>query len=216
MKNLLKITLLLIMSLSLLACNKDQVQQEVNESDVINGLIIAKSKIKKMNNLNSINKVGSVNNVNNTSEIDLTTLEQIKQVYIENLNIINVETGLNLTYDEREFNAMMSMVDQSSINNGFLIPNETVNQNLELIDQNGGQTIFNESQGILSTIYGVNTDSFNAVAKVNRARISWGCGIALASNFVATLGLGACVTGVGCPIAIAGKALALAGVATSC
>lgn len=193
MNKILKITFVLFLSLTFFACSENDTQSEVNQSKVIAGFIEAKSKMNQVSNKSS-----------------LVDIEQIKNKYRSNLEIINNETGLNLKYDEQEFNSMLSSLDESSVNNGFLISNENFYQNLEKMNQNGSYETFNESQEILNTVYDVNNSMY-----LTRG-FSWGCGIALASNFVATLGLSACATGVGCPLAIAGKALALAGVVASC
>lgn len=194
MNKILKITFVLFLSLTFFACNEDDTKNEINQSEVIAGLIEAKSKMNQV-----------------TDKSNLTDIEQIKNKYRSNLEIINNKTGLNLTYDEQEFNSMLSTLDESSLSNGFLISNDNFYQNLEEMNQNGSYDIFNESQEILNTVYDINNGTY-----LKKRGLSWGCGIALASNFVATLGLSACATGVGCPLAIAGKALALAGVATSC
>lgn len=136
----------------------------------------------------------------------------VEDAYRSNLKIVNQSTGLNLQFDEQELRALEANLTGNSLENGFALSNAAYQNNINNIRQNGSLAVYLEAQEILAEVYGIEVDN----PAYTTYGIGWGCGIALASNFVATLGLGACVTGVGCPLAIAGKALALAGVATSC
>lgn len=129
----------------------------------------------------------------------------LEEKYMTNLEQINLNLGLGLNYDTDEFHAVLSNLNDNFLENGFLLTEQEYQSQLNIIIENGHYELFLEVQDILNQVY-----------EVDNQRMSWGCGFALAGNFVATLGLTACVTGVACPLAIAAKALSLAGVATSC
>lgn len=74
---------------------------------------------------------------------------------------------------------------------------------------NGTYEVYLEVQKILEEVY-ADENYYGAKG------FSWGCGFALAGNFLATISLGSCVTLAACPVAVASKALAMAGIATSC
>lgn len=121
-------------------------------------------------------------------------MENISYFYKNNLDLLNKNLSLNLKFSADDL---------------YLLENKnifTVTYQEEIINRlklEGKYGVYIEALEILEDL------------KKNHS-IDWGCGLALASNFVASLSLTACVTGVGCPVAIAGKALAMAGVAASC
>ena len=129
------------------------------------------------------------NKKNSLKELDDDT---IKKIYNSNLQIINKELGLNLKYEEDDVLLLLN------VKNG--VPSKNV-----LSFSRSYDSI--EAMDMLKEIYEEN----KAVS-----RISFGCGLSLVGNFVSTLGLSACATGVGCPVAIAAKAISLACVAEAC
>lgn len=208
MKKAFKLT---ILSLSLLvsvsSCRENEkdagvVTEEniVSNAKAIDGLIRAKSKMKSL----SFHRDSSTNK----SAVDI---EIVREKYRSNLDLINKETGLNLIYNDNEFQAMLASLEGNYINNGFTISNEKYNENLIKIRKSNSEQMYNETNDILKKVYNINQLNSKTGKSITR-----GCALALAGNFVATIGLGACATGVGCPIAIAGKVLAMASVADSC
>lgn len=109
---------------------------------------------------------------------------------------------------------MLSSLEGNFIENGFVISNKKYSDNVERIKSKGSEQLFNETNEVLKKLY--NNPDVYTQSTTARSGISCGCALSLAGNFVATLGLSACATGVGCPLAIAGKVLAMASVADSC
>lgn len=180
-----------------------------NRDDANNGKI----NVTKENKLNKVEKLKKVKK--KMKKIDFSSneikIEDIKDKYKENLNLINKEVGLDLKYDEGEFKTMISSLDSEYLSKGFIIPKETYNKNLLNIDKNSSKPLFNEANAVLSSIY-----KDDILISEQKKGISRACALALAGNFLSTLGLSACITGAGCPVAIAAKVLALASVVDSC
>lgn len=213
MKKFLSTVLLISLTMTVISCNDNEreittFESEVNNLDearIIQGFINAKEQMKSLTFKTS----------NSSTHKVVLDEQNIKQKYKENLALINKETGLNLKYDEGEFKAMILSLESDYINNGFTISDLTYQNNLYKIEQNGSIELYQNTNDILNKIYyNSNTNNYGDI--VTNRKITRGCAIALAGNFVATLGLSGCVTGVGCPVAIAGKVLAMASVADSC
>lgn len=121
--------------------------------------------------------------------------------YIENLKYLNNRLNTNLNFSEKEIELIQNIKKDNSI-----LSFENHQKNIEKIKKDGNYEIYLEAEKIIKEVYGNK-------GKNIQARLSWSCGLAITGNFIATLSLGACVTGVGCPLAIAGKAVALASLA---
>ncbi|MFV0391759.1 MAG: hypothetical protein ACK5KP_07750 [Paludibacteraceae bacterium] len=129
-----------------------------------------------------------------------------RQQYAENLNIINSKTGLNLDYKIIEIDALESNLIDGL--NEVYISDEQNLKDIEKIKVDGNYGLYLEVLDILNEVYSNEPMHTNSPQfRIGGWSIA-GCGIAVASNFVATIGLGACLSGVGCPLAIAGKILA--------
>lgn len=140
--------------------------------------------------------------------------QNIQEQYVENLNLINSKTGLNLNYKTTEIDAFNNNLI-GGLNEVYISDEQTL-RDIEKIKADGNYELLLEVQKILNEVYSnASTNTNNAYSNTPQFRgKGWsyaGCGLAVASNFVATLGLAACATGVGCPLAIAGKVLAYGG-----
>lgn len=132
------------------------------------------------------------------------TLYNQVDLYKQNLGLINKKLNLDLKFDENDIKLIEQFSERKTSKN-IKLSAFYQNQENEVIDK------LKESPN-----YELYLEAMKIIEDVEGRQLSWGCGIALASNFVASLSLVGCATGVGCPLAIAGKALALAGVAASC
>lgn len=117
---------------------------------------------------------------------------------------------MNLEYNEDEFNKMLSVID-GDLTSVFNFNVDKIKEFKETLYITDNKRNYDESVNILSEIFSKNNSINN-----QSSRMSWGCGLAIASNFGSTLGLTACITGVGCPLAIAMKVLALVALAEAC
>lgn len=139
-----------------------------------------------------------------TNQTPLNELDEnsIREIYRSNLEYMNKEMGLNLEYNETDVSLLFDLKNNTykdvkksialSVNDDYI-------KSIELINE------------VYSPPFYASTNKSISKPPSN---FDWRCGVALAGNFVATLGLIGCVTGVGCPLAIASKAIALAGVAS--
>lgn len=181
------------------SCQKDSLintadEINLNEEKIIDGLKRSVSYFKKEQNENLSAKIS----------IDL------EEKYKANLEYMNNETGLNISFNSDEFQSILKSLNEDFVENGYLLSYEEYEKNVNIIKESGNYGMFLEAQDILSLV------SSNNISNSNSKEFSWGCGLALAGNFGATIGLSACMTGAGCPFAIAMKAIAMASLASSC
>ncbi|MBT0574307.1 hypothetical protein OKE68_11565 [Riemerella anatipestifer] len=177
----------------------------IDNIKVIEGLRSSKNKMTSLKFTRGFTVLSDDKNSTNIS------LKDIENKYRENLEIINNETGLDLKYNEEEFKIMLSSLKGDFLKDGFVISGETYDKNLSEIRKNGSEELFYETNQILRKVYSNNSEFVEYGRGITR-----GCALALAGNFLSTLGLSACATGVGCPVAIAAKVVAMASVADAC
>ncbi|QBQ41457.1 hypothetical protein E2P86_09935 [Sphingobacterium psychroaquaticum] len=173
---------------------KVQPEQELNETEVIAILSSSMHELKSRKFLL----------YESNDKID------IKEQYKLNLEYLKSRTGVDLEYNDDEFDNMLSIF-QGDLTSDFKINEEKVKKYKDELYKSGKKEVYDKSLKILNIVYA--NDPSNSIIS---PRISWGCGLAIASNVGATLGLTACVTGVGCPLAVAMKALALVAVVEAC
>jgi hypothetical protein len=193
---------LAIVGIGIVGCEKETIirsnqttynNQELSKNEIIDGFKRSFNQFEKARLAKTSNKYE----------------DDIVSGYKKNLEIINSNTSLELNFNVDEINAISSTLNNDFLEFGYYLSDDEIEEKILKIKEDGNYELFLEVQDILNEVY-FNKDGFQQKA------ISWGCGLALASNFVATVGLTACVTGVGCPLAVAGKVLAVAGVAASC
>ena len=122
--------------------------------------------------------------------------------YIENLKYLNDRLNTNLNFSEKEIKLIQNIKKDNSI-----LSFENQKKNIEKIKKDGNYEIYLEAEKIIKEVYGNENKNI-------QARLSWSCAFAIAGNIGATIGLTACITGVGCPLAIAMKVVALGSLAT--
>lgn len=120
---------------------------------------------------------------------------EIREKYKKNLDYISKKLGIKLNFEEKEFQVLFAKRVGKKFELSYLYSSKNQDENTFL----KSKEIFDEAEKILKG-----------------RRMTWGCGIALAGNFAASLSLISCVTGAFCPLAVASKALAMAGVVASC
>jgi len=198
------ITVLLFVAVSVVSCSKEtvidnkKVEFEMSRQDVV--IYGMKKSVDIFSN--QIKTKGGIDN------------NSILENYRRNLDVINKHTGLALDYDEEEIKLVVKDLNGDFVERGFYTTYEQNKIYIDKIKAEGNYKLFVEVCSILNDVNGWSDESIDIDDDIQS--LSWGCGWALAGNFVATLSLTACATGVGCPLAIAGKVIAMAGVASSC
>lgn len=175
----------------LVSCNKEN---DTLSENVDNNLT-EKQVIDELNLL--------VHHFKNESQ-KVTPSNQI-DLYKQHLDLINKKLNLNLKYDENDVKLIQYFSEKEeskSMKVAALYSNQEQNTIIEQLKESPNYVLY--------------LDAMQIIESIEPMRISWGCRLSLAGNFVATLSLGGCVTGFGYPLAIAGKAIAMASIAASC
>ncbi len=198
-------TMLLALSLLNLnySCSDDGIEFNTAESGAVDSekiILGLKKSYIYFNNKNSSYKTKNYSS-------------SIEEEYKENLKYINNQTGLDLKFDEEEFKKVISSLKDNETGE-FDLSYDSYLKNIEAIKENGDYELFLETKKIVEEVYSQNTTDMGN-AKIS-SRISFSCGLAIAGDVAATIGLAACGTGVGCPLAIASKIIAYASVIDSC
>lgn len=198
MKNSQKFLLIALSALLLVSCGKDSLKLEEGNLDrtkLVQDLKESINYLKTKHSNYSFAKKKS----------------NIKEVYKSNLAYISSKTGIQLEFNEDEFNVLVSILENVEIGQNSTVYDVSMSydnylKSIEEIKLNGSYELFMETQEIINEVYSVD-DSSGLRASI------WGCGVAIAANYYSTIGLSACLTGIGCPAAVTAKLLSLAGIA---